>query len=852
MAREFPIPSYATGVTYPGLTGVTFDYSSDIYSCMEDESLELGTYPDGLLWGGISKNDCPYLYPSKMVFNPDSKTLSITRLNGGTVQSASYPDAQIGYMYSICGTFSTSTVPAFFRTTNWRVDSSLLDWNVYKTITNVGGFNIVQNFANSYICTETPINRTCPVIYALAIHKASYNNLPDQYDASIWWPTSIVQDISIKDIEAGTASYYNQYTDTTYNNLGINDLIIVGFRIEEYGVITGFENSDKIHTFGTTNKNKEWFPVNNLMGLYAMSCHLSTGWKHYSTIQIPSKYMVESNLYENELISQSEERAKINYVYNHENHFIGDFGGYRDNNDYIPGTVVGVGMSYNGDATFDLSDIMDMIETGGTGFNVYINHYSAGDKYVFMSAPVRISGYSNIGYHQLFVFPVFETLDDLYKYIAGYGMAFTIATRSVNERDINDGGIYSNDVFAPILDDNSVYHGEYTRGTLTEITNPENPFFNDPKYDSINNSDFIPSDDPEPEPETDSDIMGESVSPPNLAGIGGTGGFVTHYALTPKQMARLGAKLWAGVGDTDFWDSVAVVLDNTLSINPADILNYIVAVRQYPMKLSDSNACSVTVHTDMYIGRGGYGLEIASSSDPVGYTTLAMMNRPVSLEYGGYLDVPTYYNDFRDYEPCTRITLNVPFCGSCELIPSQVVGKQLIMQYSIDYTSGAITAICNVIGDGLTYPVAKLSGQIGANVQLTASETMDNLQNIAAVGAGIAAFAVNPGEGTALLASQGVATSLSNNRANPYSTGRSGGFSAFFEPRVPYLLILRDKYIKPSDYSHIYGNPVNCMKTLSDLHGYTECENVDVTGLTCTADDAAIIKRLLESGVYID
>ena len=492
MAREFPISTYMSNAAYPGLTGITYDYTNSIYALLENGDLELGNYPDGLLWGGISKNDCPYLYPSKMIFDPNSKTLSITRLNDGNEQSATYPDAQIGYMYSMTQTFASSTWPAFLRTTNWRVDSPVLDWNTYKTITNVSGFNLVTNFANTYICSETPVNRTCPVVYALAIHKASYNALPQKYNPSIWWPSGIVQEMCIKDIEAGTASYYNQYTNTTYNNLGINDIILVGFKIQEYGVITGFTNTDVIHAFGTNDKNKIQLPINNLMGLYAQSAHLASAWKNYSSVLIPSKYVVDSNLYENELLSQDLDRAKINYVYSNENHYIGDFGGYRNNNAYISGTVVGAGMGYNGDATFDISEIMDMYESGGSGYDVYIRPYTAGDKYVFMSAPERLSGYSNIGYQQLFVYQVFDTLDDLYRYIAGFGMAFTIATRSLNMRDISDG-IYSNDVFAPILDNHNVYHGEYTRGA----DNPNNSFF---ALNSINDSDFEPSDGPEPEP----------------------------------------------------------------------------------------------------------------------------------------------------------------------------------------------------------------------------------------------------------------------------------------------------------------------------------------------------------------
>lgn len=402
-------------------------------------------------------------------------------------------------------------------------------------------------------------------------------------------------------------------------------------------------------------------------------------------------------------------------------------------------------------------------------------------------------------------------------------------------------------MFYPHISEENEYLCEWLTGDFEDIEDDLRPW----QYGDITDNEYNPEDLPPYEPPAPVDDMyGDDITPPNFAGIGGTNGFITHYALTPSQMGRLGAALWAGVADNQFWDSIAVVLDNTLSINPADILNYIVAVRQYPMALQDTNACDILTLKDIYIGRGGYGLTVASDSDLL-YHTIARMNRPVSLEYGGYLDITPFYNDFRDYEPCTEITLHVPFCGSCKLAPSQVVGKQLLMQYSIDYTSGSITAICNVRGTK-TYPVAVMHGQIGANIQMSASETMDNLQNVAAIGAGVATFALNPAAGTAVMAGNAVATSLSHNHAQGYSTGRSGGFSAFFEVRKPYVIITHDVYETPQNFAHVYGNATNCEKQLGDLHGYTECENVDVSGLTCTADDAAIIKRLLESGVYMD
>lgn len=341
---------------------------------------------------------------------------------------------------------------------------------------------------------------------------------------------------------------------------------------------------------------------------------------------------------------------------------------------------------------------------------------------------------------------------------------------------------------------------------------------------------------------------GDNILPPALSGIGDLTGFVTMYAVKADQLANLGNQLWASFTNPDFWNSVSVVLLDTTSIDPSVILNYIVSIRLFPFDLSTVSGASAEL-PEIFFGRGLAGVLVDTNLAHSIYT----LNKCVTRVEGGVLKVPAFYGDFRDMEPCAKMILHVPFAGSCEINPSQVVGKYLALSYSIDYCTGAFMAQCFVSGDGLpmSYPVATLYGQLGATVQLSASNEMESLQCLAGAAVGLATGAMGNIAG-ALSGAMGVATSLSSNRAIPHTTGKSAGFSSFFEPRVPYIEIIYDKYYVADNYGHVHGYACNTVSRIGDLHGYTVCRNVDTTGLSCETDERLSIKRILESGFFVD
>ena len=362
----------------------------------------------------------------------------------------------------------------------------------------------------------------------------------------------------------------------------------------------------------------------------------------------------------------------------------------------------------------------------------------------------------------------------------------------------------------------------------------------------------------------------------NVFPYGALNGFVTLYCLTPKQLGEFGQYLWAGFFDTDFIDSLVVTTFEAASLNTSDILNFIPSVKYYPISLDSLNNWHSGGDSTIFIGRGSKGIDLNTAAH-VG--NLNSYCAGVNCESE---DIEPVFGDFRDFEPCTRLTLFVPFCGVMELTPSQVMGKgqsgKVYLKYLIDFSTGACECAVEVENCGWRSIVGTLTGSIGANVELTASNLSQVIQSfgkaVVGVGATVALATVGLGQASALEEMGGRATqaeaAMSNaekgllaNSANNINSllslntvpaptaGTSGGYSAFIN-LAPMIQRTYHHYEVPANYAHVYGYACNKTVTLSDLKdkGYTVCSNVDLSGVPATQDELSAIESLLTSGVY--
>lgn len=415
---------------------------------------------------------------------------------------------------------------------------------------------------------------------------------------------------------------------------------------------------------------------------------------------------------------------------------------------------------------------------------------------------------------------------------------------------------------------------------------PENPwdFFNDninPDIDPDNSIfpngyDPVP-DKPDPDkPDYPGDVEngGDNIEPNDTTGIGGSFGFLTQYALRGADIENIGRLLWAGFDPNDpgidsyLQNFVYLVSTDTGSVNMADILEFFVSLKMYPFPLGN-------VHT---LTAAGHNLYIGAGTVPLAMTNIIhTMDSYSGTLSAGSVSVPFWFGDFRDYQ--CEITLYLPYCGTVQLNPGDVMGGTLECMYEIDFCTGGCTAYCYcTTWDGLKFPVASVPGQIGADVPMSAT----NAGRVASRVIGDRITAVENMLSTVKYATTGIGAMMQGNFAGAVRSGISafidpaiadqkqlagmgergaisapvlgsgGGFTAFKNPATAYVQVRSPFYPDVSEiYPDAVGDPAAAAVTIGDCSGFCQFVNVDVSGITTDAGDQQAIRAALANGVYI-
>lgn len=420
---------------------------------------------------------------------------------------------------------------------------------------------------------------------------------------------------------------------------------------------------------------------------------------------------------------------------------------------------------------------------------------------------------------------------------------------------------------------------------------------NENDFDSDEDIPDVDPDDPDdpdipPEPEDLPDSSGDDQENQPDRVVPTPSKFITQYVLSASDVSAIGEKLWSSwlTTDTDIWKNFLFPLaKDTGSFNVTNALDYIVSLRVFPVDLINGGFVGFHNSNGVYMGTGHTNFLDKN---------VAILDSLVGGVYAGSVEVTPNdkesYGDFRDYYN-TSVAVYLPYCGTVELNPVEVMFKTLDCYYYIDFQSGSCTAVL-VLHSDTTYNIAMKSGQLGFLIPVTATnagqlasqfiadstsvagmisgfyhDMQDASYKIAGVMAGANAAAAK-GKSTDSFDLQGM--SIQNDIQNSvmnlgYSLAgkannllsRSGidipmmsggaGFDAFRLPAYPTLFIRRGKYSVPKNYPHTVGYRYTKSGKIGEITGFSVFENVDVSGLTCTEDEKNEIKALLESGVYI-
>ena len=337
-----------------------------------------------------------------------------------------------------------------------------------------------------------------------------------------------------------------------------------------------------------------------------------------------------------------------------------------------------------------------------------------------------------------------------------------------------------------------------------------------------------------------------------------------------------------------------------LEMYGTDPMQVVQGLRYYPFDLS---TIFTNVSSQQYIYFGAYQLTMQSSVKKVIYC-----NGSIDL---GSIYLKRTFNDWRDFEPYTKLSIYLPYVGSFPLDAKKYYNKTIDIKYFIDLRTGACTA-CLIADDVL---LDWFDGIIGTEMPITLTDYASYAQsqlNIIMRNAGIgiaaegmtgniaakgmkAAMGYNENANAvqdAALAGDPLKSSLSAQTAGSYGkqamiaagvggaallgtvavgTGMKTAFdmmrtgtaahtktrpasSAMINQYLPQYAYFRFEILEIDESPYLnalYGRPTNESGLIMNFDGYLECEDVSLICPIATDNERQEIIDLLKAGIYI-
>ena len=328
--------------------------------------------------------------------------------------------------------------------------------------------------------------------------------------------------------------------------------------------------------------------------------------------------------------------------------------------------------------------------------DLYSNAYNTGDTYYMLAydmfegtevKSVFESGQTQGGWSVWQEIPYSETnYEKILQMAACFGIPFSPTSKETFAAEFTD-----NDLYLPVIDENGIAHGEYTRG----LRNVANPLYD---MDGIRDVNYDPSQNVDPNTYSSQTYFNQVL---NLASM------TRRYVLDGEAVEQLGRDLWkisddlAHVDPADtFKNYENLIVDNFLTNNPIDC---IISLDKYPI----------------------LNIPTGTQAEPIKYgkVTGAAQGKPFNttsyfFNYEGVRIFPKFGKSFLDYEPYTHYELYVPFCGTIQIDPGDIIDRILSVIMCIDFSTGTVTAY--VMVDNLC--INTLNGSCSINIPVTGTD----------------------------------------------------------------------------------------------------------------------------------
>ena len=294
----------------------------------------------------------------------------------------------------------------------------------------------------------------------------------------------------------------------------------------------------------------------------------------------------------------------------------------------------------------------------------------------------------------------------------------------------------------------------------------------------------------------------------------------TLYNVTPTEMSNLADYLWS----TNFIDSFKKFFSN-----PSDSLISLVG---YPVDVKSSGAKNIKI----------------------GYTDSGVSSHVITdyiqeFELGSVY-IPKFYNNFLDNNPYTKVSIYLPFIGSCSLDSDIVVGATIKIKYRVELLTANCVALLSVSNINGTYPIYQFNGNLGMQFPLSSGSYASIYKNLISTGiSAVAAYA--SGGALTPLAIASAANTVVGSKSEVSKSGNMNGSSGYCGILKPYVIVERPVTDIPGSYAKYNGVVTNMSLSIGSLQGYCVMENVDVSTIPCSESERAEITNLLLNGFFV-
>ena len=367
---------------------------------------------------------------------------------------------------------------------------------------------------------------------------------------------------------------------------------------------------------------------------------------------------------------------------------------------------------------------------------------------------------------------------------------------------------------------NCLYWGRSTGGPVTGYNNIKDIIEDfDPEVNPIPDEDpFDPGGNSGTGGGTgDFDGTGDDIDIPSLPTLSAVdAGFITLFNPSISQMQNLANYMWSGFFDIDSFKKIFA--------NPMDC---ILGLSIVPVSVPNGSTKTV---------------QVGNISTGISMTTAASQYVEVDC---GSLNVNEYWGAYLDYDPYTKAEIYLPYIGTHPIAVDDIMKKTVTVKYHVDILSGSCTAYVKC-GNSVLY---EFIGQCSSSIPISSNDWTNVINGCLSIAASIGTMVASGGASAPMDVPKIAATATNSLKPSIEKSGSMSGTGGMMAVQTPYLILTRPRQALPSSQNYFTGYPSFITEPLGGLSGYTEIEEIRLSGVPATDAEMQEIENLLKEGV---